>query len=474
MLSIIVPVLREAENLARLLPALRAEAPGAEVIVADAGSDDGSREIAARVPGVTVLDCPRGRARQMNTGAAAARGDVLLFLHADTVLPAGFERAIARALAEPGVVGGRFDVRLDNPRWPFRLIGGLMNWRSRLSGISTGDQGLFVRRAVFEALGGYPDIPLMEDIELTRRLKRRGRVGALRERVITSARKWEQEGVARTTLLMWTLRLLYACGVSPARLHRWYYPRLGVTALALLLALGAPGAGAQAPSGSPSVAPLDVLRLGPPASPDALPPDWRPVTFRTIDRHTRYQIVPEGAGWALRADSEAAAAALYRPLDLDPRVYQLIAWRWKVSRVLERSNPFRKSGDDYAARVYVAFRYDPERAGIWERTRYEFYRAFYGEYPPGAVINYIWDSRLAKNTALPNAYTSRARMLVLESGGEEVGRWVAETRNLYDDYKRLFGGEPTRLVGVAVMTDTDDTGETATAWYDAITLRPRP
>ena len=128
-----------------------------------------------------------------------------------------------------------------------------MNWRSRLSGISTGDQGLFVRRAVFEALGGYPDIPLMEDIELTRRLKRRGRVGALRERVITSARKWEQEGVARTTLLMWTLRLLYACGVSPARLHRWYYPRLGVAALALLLALGAPGAGAQAPPGSPSV-----------------------------------------------------------------------------------------------------------------------------------------------------------------------------------------------------------------------------
>ncbi len=354
-----------------------------------------------------------------------------------------------------------------------------MNLRSRLSGISTGDQALFVRREVFEALGGFPDIPLMEDVAITRRLKRRGRQAALRERVTTSARKWEREGVARTVGLMWTLRLLYACGVSPARLHRWYYRNLALAVTALLLALGASIAGAQTPAGSPSGAPaaaatpLDLLRLAAPARPDALPPGWQPLTFRRVTRHTRYAVVAEDAGWALRADSEAAASALYRPLDLDPRVYQVIAWRWKVSRVLEKSNPFRKSGDDYAARVYVAFKYDPERAGIWERTRFEFYRAFYGEYPPGAVINYIWDSRLPKGTALPNAYTDRARMLVLESGAGEVGRWVAETRNLYDDYKRLFGGEPTRLVGVAVMTDTDDTGESATAWYDAITLRPR-
>lgn len=479
MLSIIVPSLREAENLARLLPALRADAPGAEIIVADAGSDDGSREIAGRVPGVAVLACERGRARQMNAGARAARGDVLLFLHADTALPAGFEGAIARALADPGVVGGRFDVRLDNPGWPYRLIGGLMNLRSRLSGISTGDQALFVRREVFEALGGFPDIPLMEDVEITRRLKRRGRQAALRERVTTSARKWEREGVARTIGLMWTLRLLYACGVSPARLHRWYYRNLVLAAGALLLALGPAVAGAQtppvAPSAAPpaSAAPLELLRLAAPPRPDALPPGWQSLTFSRVTRHTRYAVVPDGAGWALRADSEAAASALYRPLDLDPRAYPLVSWRWKVSRVLDKSNPFRKAGDDYAARVYVAFRYDPERAGIWERTRFEFYRAFYGEYPPGAVINYIWESRLPKGTALPNAYTDRARMLVLESGAELVGRWVPEARNLYDDYKRLFGREPTRLVGVAVMTDTDDTGESATAWYDAITLRSR-
>lgn len=472
MLSIVVPVLREAGNLARLLPALRAAAPTAEIIVADAGSDDGSREVATRVPGVSVLACERGRARQMNAGARAARGDVLLFLHADTALPPGFEAAIRRALADPGVVAGRFDVRLDNPRWPFRVIGGLMNLRSRLSGISTGDQALFVRREVFEALGGFPDIPLMEDIEITRRLKRRGRQAALRERVTTSARKWEREGVARTIGLMWTLRLLYFCGVSPARLHRWYYRNLAIAATALLLALTT-AADAQTgvtPAGS---APIALLRPTAPPKPDALPAGWHLITFRGIKRHTRYALVPEPEGWALRAESEAAAAGLYRPLDLDPRAYPIITWRWKVGRVLDRPDPTRKDGDDYPARVYVAFAYEPEREGVWERTKFEFYRALYGEYPPGAVINYVWDSRLAKGTTLVNPYTARARMLVVESGPGEVGRWREERRNFYEDFRRLFEREPPRLVGVALMTDTDDTGERAEAWYDAITLRPR-
>jgi rSAM/selenodomain-associated transferase 2 len=422
-----------------------------------------------------VLDGSRGRARQMNAGARVAHGEVLLFLHADTVLPAGFESAIARALAAPDVVAGRFDVRLDNPRWPFRMIAGLMNVRSRLSGISTGDQALFVRREVFEAIGGFPDIPLMEDVELTRRLKRRGRQAALRETVTTSARKWEREGVARTIGLMWALRFLYACGVSPARLHRWYYRKLALATGALLLALAGAGALAQpaAPPSAPRAAPVELLPLGQPSSAEALPAGWHLITFRRIERPTRYAVERDGEGWALRAESRAAAAGLYRPLDLDPRVYQVIAWRWKVSRVLERSDPTRKAGDDYPARVYVAFRYEPAREGVWERTKFEFYRALYGEYPPGAVVSYVWESRLPTETAFPNPYTARARMLVIESGPERVGRWVEETRNLYEDYRRLFGAEPPRLAGVAVMTDTDDSGEHAVAWYDAITLRPR-
>jgi rSAM/selenodomain-associated transferase 2 len=222
-LSIVVPVLNEAANVEPLLSDLLARGPEVEVVVADAGSADGTVEIVRRFPSVTLVEGARGRARQMNAGARASRGDALLFLHADTALPAGAVEAIAGALADPSVVGGRFDVRFTSPRWPFRMIAALMNWRSRWSGIATGDQGIFVRRAAFEALGGYPDIPLMEDVELTRRLKRLGRIACLPARVTTSSRKWEREGIARTIVLMWTLRLLYFLGVSPARLVVWYY-----------------------------------------------------------------------------------------------------------------------------------------------------------------------------------------------------------------------------------------------------------
>ena len=223
--SIVVPALDEAANLAWLLPDLRARWPAAEVVVADGGGGDATRESAAAHPGVRWLGAPRGRARQMNAGARRAHGDILLFLHADTRLPDGALEAIGQALGDPAVVGGRFDVRFDSPRPIMRVVAWLMNRRSRLTGISTGDQGIFVRRAVFEALGGYPDIPLMEDVELSRRLKRQGRLAALPLRVTTAARKWEREGAARTIVLMWGLRVLYFVGVSPARLHRWYYGR---------------------------------------------------------------------------------------------------------------------------------------------------------------------------------------------------------------------------------------------------------
>jgi rSAM/selenodomain-associated transferase 2 len=228
-LSVVVPALDEAVNLKRLLPDLARTCPGAEVIVVDGGSRDGTAAVASGRPGVRLLASARGRARQMNAGAREASGDVLLFLHADTRLPEGAAAAIAAALAGPAVVGGRFDVRFDSPRRILRVVAWFMNARSRATSICTGDQAIFVRRADFEAVGGYPDVPLMEDIELSRRLKARGRLAALRARVTTSARKWEREGPLRTIGFMWTLRLLHFCGVAPARLHRWYYgaPREG-------------------------------------------------------------------------------------------------------------------------------------------------------------------------------------------------------------------------------------------------------
>ena len=222
-LSIVVPVLDEAQHLPDLLAELAALPGGAEVIVADGGSRDGSPELAARAPGVRVVRSGRGRARQMNAGAAVSTGEALLFLHADTRLPAGAGEAVRRTLEDPSIAYGRFDVRFDNPGVIFRLIAGLMNVRSRLTGICTGDQAIFVARAAFQQLGGYPAIALMEDIELTRRLKRVGRLAPLRLRVTTSARRWERDGAARTILFMWTLRFLYFCGVGPERLARWYY-----------------------------------------------------------------------------------------------------------------------------------------------------------------------------------------------------------------------------------------------------------
>ena len=222
-LSVVIPALDEAANLARLLPELDRACPGAEVLVVDGGSRDGTARVVAEQPGVRLVPSARGRARQMNAGARAATGDVLLFLHADTWPPDGAATAIEAALADLAVVGGRFDVRFDSRRRTMKMVAWFMNARSRATSICTGDQAIFARRAVFEAVGGYPDIPLMEDIELSRRLKGKGRLAALPARVTTSARKWEREGPLRTIGLMWALRLLHFAGVAPARLHRWYY-----------------------------------------------------------------------------------------------------------------------------------------------------------------------------------------------------------------------------------------------------------
>jgi rSAM/selenodomain-associated transferase 2 len=219
-LSVIVPTLNEECGIAATLR--RARQSGVrEIIVVDGGSVDNTRAVAHELADL-VLSAPRGRAAQMNAGAARASGDILLFLHADTLAPDGFAQAISAACREPGIIGGRFDVTLAPSSPLLRLTGELMNWRSRLSRIATGDQGIFIRRDVFTQLGGYADIPLMEDIDLSRRMKRAGRIACLQQRVTTSARRWQTQGVVRTILLMWSLRTLYFFGVSPSRLRRLY------------------------------------------------------------------------------------------------------------------------------------------------------------------------------------------------------------------------------------------------------------
>jgi rSAM/selenodomain-associated transferase 2 len=220
-LSIVMPALNEAVGIEPTLRALQPlRAHGVELLLADGGSTDSTADRAA--PWVdAVVAGPPGRALQMNAGAARARADVLLFLHADTRLPPLADMQVLQAVAG-GARWGRFDVRIEGRPWMLRVVAALMNQRSRLSGIATGDQGIFVTRDAFDAVGGFPLQPLMEDIEMSRRLKRLGSPACLRAKVCTSGRRWEQNGVWRTILLMWRLRWRYWCGEPAARLAAKY------------------------------------------------------------------------------------------------------------------------------------------------------------------------------------------------------------------------------------------------------------
>jgi rSAM/selenodomain-associated transferase 2 len=222
LLSVIMPVLDEQ---AEIVDALTALAPlrrrGVEIVVVDGGSSDDTVTFAHPLCDL-VLAAPRGRAVQMNTGAEAARGDVLLFLHADTRLPADADRIAIDALSTSGRLWGRFDVAITGAHVLLPVIAAMMNLRSRVTGIATGDQAVFCTRTAFDSAGGYPAIALMEDIVLSRRLKRVSRAVALDARVLTSGRRWVKHGVARTILLMWGLRLAFLLGVSPEWLAERY------------------------------------------------------------------------------------------------------------------------------------------------------------------------------------------------------------------------------------------------------------
>jgi len=240
-ISVVIPTLNEERSLPATLTRA-AESGFDEIIVVDGGSRDRTRQIVTELrvtsdalpvnpehppvtrhtSPVTLLTAPAGRAFQMNAGAAASRGQILLFLHADTLLPPDARSAIESVLEDPAYVGGRFDVQFERDSGLGRLIGRMINLRSRWTGIATGDQAIFVRRSVFERLGGFSDIPILEDVDLTRRLKRIGRVAALRLRVVTSFRRWDACGPIRTIALMWVLRFLYWVGISPGTLSRFY------------------------------------------------------------------------------------------------------------------------------------------------------------------------------------------------------------------------------------------------------------
>jgi hypothetical protein len=206
--------------------------------------------------------------------------------------------------------------------------------------------------------------------------------------------------------------------------------------------------------------------------PDGLPPAWEPLTFKKVERHTRYSVLEQDGRFVVKAEARASASGLIRRLDLDPRSVSALRWSWRVENLLDKADIARKQGDDYPARIYVAFAYDPSKASVAQRLRYEAARLIYGQYPPHAGLNYVWDGGAAAGTITPNAYTARVRMIVVESGTARLGQWVAYERDILEDYRRAFGAEPPRISGVAIMTDADDTGGAATAYYGDVFLTP--
>jgi rSAM/selenodomain-associated transferase 2 len=225
MISVIIPVFNECQNIRNCIEGVLSEGTGSEIIVCDGGSTDGSPDAVETFLDscVTLLRTRKGRGTQMNAGASAAGGDILLFLHADTRLDRGWHDAVLRALDDPAVAAGAFSLRIGNPKWRYRLIEYMVKYRCRILKLPYGDQALFMKRNVFERIGGYRDIPLMEDVEIADRLKGAGTIVILDKVAVTDARRWEKEGWLYTSARNQLIRCLYRIGVDPGKLAGIYY-----------------------------------------------------------------------------------------------------------------------------------------------------------------------------------------------------------------------------------------------------------
>ena len=236
--------------------------------------------------------------------------------------------------------------------------------------------------------------------------------------------------------------------------------------LLVAVLLASPGDGSRAETPEPVVVDLS----GPEG---ASPEGWEPLTFRKIPQHTHYGLVREGDSLVVRAESNGGASGLVRTIDVDPKTHPHVRWRWKVENVLRAGDVTRKEGDDYAARLYILFEPDPSRLGFGRRLLYRAARVVYGELPTHS-LTYIWASRARRGKIYDNPYTDQVKMLVVESGAERVGEWIEEERSVVDDYRRAFNEDPPNIRGVGIMTDTDNTGEAAVAYYGEIRfLEPR-
>jgi hypothetical protein len=218
---------------------------------------------------------------------------------------------------------------------------------------------------------------------------------------------------------------------------------------------------------------VEVGRFSAEAEGTSVPAGWKPWRFKKIERLTDYTTVSEEGSMVVRAVADNSASGLIRDVRIDPAEYPFLHWRWKVSNTYVRGDVRSKDGDDYPARIYLAFDYDPQRLSLLDRAKYGAVKLLYGQAPPLRVINYIWESKTPKDTITSSAYTDWVKMIVVESGPSLANRWIAERRNVMEDYRRAFGEDPGMITGVAIMTDADNTGETAMAWYGDIVFFKR-
>jgi hypothetical protein len=216
---------------------------------------------------------------------------------------------------------------------------------------------------------------------------------------------------------------------------------------------------------------LEVGRFSAAAEGALLPVGWKPLTFPKIKRHTTYTLVKEDGSTVVKAVSDASASGLTREIIVNLKEYPMLSWRWKVMNVLVHGDVTKKKGDDCPARLYVTMGVDPSTLGLWEKAKFAAYKLIYGRYPPLAAVNYIWASMVPKGTVLSSPYTDRSKIIVIQSGPELVNHWVTEERNLFEDYTQAFGAQPPLVSGVAIMTDTDNTGESAIAYYGDIVFK---
>lgn len=213
---------------------------------------------------------------------------------------------------------------------------------------------------------------------------------------------------------------------------------------------------------------------GPSNGEQSLPAGWKPLFFPHIRKHTVYSIESKDGDSYLRGISNASASALYRAIDIKAADYPVLSWRWKIDKVLKKGDARTKAGDDYAARIYVTFAYEPSRASLMEAARHEIGERLFGESPPGSALNYIWGNRLQEGAFIINPYSVSDVMIAVESGNKEAGLWKKEERNVYEDYIKAFGHKPPQITGIAVMTDSDNTGGHARGYYDDIIFRKKP